>query len=163
LVARRTSLFCWKTTNIMNSFTQVQRSHTRARTPRKSKKKLKMYKDNISSSHKSKNSIELNKRLTQLRDCFHPFLSTCKLDLYDHLSEERVKRDPILYELLNRDVGFFVNLNYDKQLACFLCFLLSDCIYLAHIILHCYTYLFEFNLLFNLVARFHFTLIIASI
>jgi hypothetical protein len=31
--------------------------------------------------------------------------------LCDHLREERVERDTALCELLNEDVGFFVNLN----------------------------------------------------
>jgi hypothetical protein len=31
------------------------------------------------------------------------------------LREERVERDPILYEPLNEDVGFFVNLNLETK------------------------------------------------
>jgi hypothetical protein len=34
-----------------------------------------------------------------------------KVDLCDHLREERIERDPTLCELLNEDVGFFVNPN----------------------------------------------------
>jgi hypothetical protein len=34
-----------------------------------------------------------------------------KVGLCDHLREESVERDPALCELLNEDVGFFVNLN----------------------------------------------------
>jgi hypothetical protein len=34
-----------------------------------------------------------------------------KVCLCDHLIEERVERDLALYELLNEDVGFFVNPN----------------------------------------------------
>jgi hypothetical protein len=34
-----------------------------------------------------------------------------KVGLCDHLSEERVERDPALCEPLNEDVGLFVNLN----------------------------------------------------
>jgi hypothetical protein len=40
-----------------------------------------------------------------------------KFDLYDHLSEERVGRDPVLSELLNGYLGFFVKPNSDKQIA----------------------------------------------
>jgi hypothetical protein len=38
-------------------------------------------------------------------------VSSSKFDLCDHLREERVERDPTLCELLNEDIGFFVNLN----------------------------------------------------
>jgi hypothetical protein len=38
-----------------------------------------------------------------------------KVGLYDNLSEERVERDPALCELLNEDVGFFVNLNLENK------------------------------------------------
>jgi hypothetical protein len=38
-------------------------------------------------------------------------VSSSGFDLCDHLSEERVERDPALCELLNKDVGFFVNPN----------------------------------------------------
>jgi hypothetical protein len=38
-------------------------------------------------------------------------VSSSRFDLCDHLSEERVERDPALYELLNEDVGFLVNPN----------------------------------------------------
>jgi hypothetical protein len=38
-------------------------------------------------------------------------VSISRFDLYDHLSGERVERDLTLCELLNEDVGFFVNLN----------------------------------------------------
>jgi hypothetical protein len=34
-----------------------------------------------------------------------------KVSFCDHLSEERVERDPDLCELINEDIGFFVNLN----------------------------------------------------
>jgi hypothetical protein len=36
-----------------------------------------------------------------------------KVGLSHHLSEERVERDPALCEHLNKDVGFFVNLNLE--------------------------------------------------
>jgi hypothetical protein len=32
-----------------------------------------------------------------------------KVGLCDDLSEERIERDPTLCELLNKDIGFFVN------------------------------------------------------
>jgi hypothetical protein len=42
-------------------------------------------------------------------------MSSSRFDLCDHsrdhLSEERVERNPALCELLNEDVGFFVSLN----------------------------------------------------
>jgi hypothetical protein len=44
--------------------------------------------------------------ITHLCDSEH-----LKIGLCDHLSEERVERDPTLYELLNEDVEFFLNLN----------------------------------------------------
>jgi hypothetical protein len=37
------------------------------------------------------------------------------------LSEERVERDPTLCELLNEDIGFFVNLNLGIKILCLLC------------------------------------------
>jgi hypothetical protein len=42
-------------------------------------------------------------------------------NLCNHLSEERVKRDLDLCELLNKDVGFFVNLNLGIKILCLLC------------------------------------------
>jgi hypothetical protein len=40
-----------------------------------------------------------------------------KVGLCDHLREERVERDPALCELLNEDVGFFVNPNLGINLC----------------------------------------------
>jgi hypothetical protein len=42
-------------------------------------------------------------------------------NLCNHLSEERVERDPDLCELLNEDVGFFMNLNLRIKILCLLC------------------------------------------
>jgi hypothetical protein len=44
---------------------------------------------------------------------YYPFVTviSSRFDLCDHLSEERVERDPTLCALLNEDVGFFVNPN----------------------------------------------------
>jgi hypothetical protein len=42
-----------------------------------------------------------------------------KVGLCDDFSEERVERDPTLCELLNEDVGFFVNLIKISRLMCF--------------------------------------------
>jgi hypothetical protein len=54
-------------------------------------------------------------------------VSTSRFDLCNHLSEERVERDPALYELLNEDIGFFVNLNLriKSRASCALVFTLS--------------------------------------
>jgi hypothetical protein len=38
-------------------------------------------------------------------------VSSSRSNLCDHLSEEMVERDPAFCELLNDDVGFFVNPN----------------------------------------------------
>jgi hypothetical protein len=38
-----------------------------------------------------------------------------KVDLCDHLSEERVEKDPSLCELHNEDVGFIVNPNLSSK------------------------------------------------
>jgi hypothetical protein len=43
-----------------------------------------------------------------------------RFDLCDHLSEERVERDPALCELLNEDVGFFVSPNLRRK-SCVSC------------------------------------------
>jgi hypothetical protein len=50
-----------------------------------------------------------------------------RFDLCDHLSEERVERDPTLCELLNEDVVFFVNLNLriKSRVSCALVFTFS--------------------------------------
>jgi hypothetical protein len=40
-----------------------------------------------------------------------------KLDLGDHLIEERDKKDSVLYEPLNRDVGFFVGTLVNKSIV----------------------------------------------
>jgi hypothetical protein len=45
-----------------------------------------------------------------------------KVGLYDDLSEERVERDLTLCELLNEDVGFFVNLNLRRKISRLMCF-----------------------------------------
>jgi hypothetical protein len=42
-------------------------------------------------------------------------------NLCNHLSEKRVERDPDLCELLNEDVGFFMNLNLRIKILCLLC------------------------------------------
>jgi hypothetical protein len=42
-------------------------------------------------------------------------------DFGDHLSEERVERDPVLCGLLNRDIGFVWKLNSGKQIVVSLC------------------------------------------
>jgi hypothetical protein len=61
--------------------------------------------------------------------CITPFMivSSSRFDLCDHLSKESVERDPALFELLNEDVGFFVNPNLEiKSLtSCALVFTLS--------------------------------------
>jgi hypothetical protein len=44
-----------------------------------------------------------------------------KFDLHEHLSEERVERNPVLSGLLNGDVCFFVKLNPNNKLSCVLC------------------------------------------
>jgi hypothetical protein len=51
-------------------------------------------------------------------------VSSSRSDLCDHLSEERVKRDLTLCEPLNKDVGFFVNLNLEikSHVSCALVF-----------------------------------------
>jgi hypothetical protein len=48
-----------------------------------------------------------------LESLYCPFVivSSSRFDLCDHLSEERVERDPTLCELFNEGVGFFVSLN----------------------------------------------------
>jgi hypothetical protein len=53
-----------------------------------------------------------------------------KVGLCEHLSEERVERDPSLCELLNEDVGFFVvpNLGIKSRVSCALLF---SCITIA--------------------------------
>jgi hypothetical protein len=57
-----------------------------------------------------------------------------KVGLGDLLREERVERDPILCELLNEDVGFFVNSNlgikscFSHVLSYLLVLLLSSCV-----------------------------------
>jgi hypothetical protein len=58
-----------------------------------------------------------------------PLCDSEQLNLCDHLSEERVERDPTLCELLNEDVGFFVNLNLGINLVSpvSLCLLLCYC------------------------------------
>jgi hypothetical protein len=45
-----------------------------------------------------------------------------KVGLCDDLSEERVEKDPALCELLNEDVGFFVNLNLRIKIPWLMCF-----------------------------------------
>jgi hypothetical protein len=54
-------------------------------------------------------------------------VSSSRFDLGDHLSEERVERDPTLCELLNEDVGFFMNLNIGikSRVSCALVFTFS--------------------------------------
>jgi hypothetical protein len=54
-------------------------------------------------------------------------LSNLRFDLYDHLNEERIERDPTLYELLKDDVGFFVNpnLRIKSHISCVLVFTFS--------------------------------------
>jgi hypothetical protein len=69
------------------------------------------------------------------------FVSLCdseqlKVGLSDHLSEERVERDPALGELLNEDVGFFVNLNLRINLRVS-CLIYFCCCYLFHNLLAC--------------------------
>jgi hypothetical protein len=56
-----------------------------------------------------------------------------KVDLCDHLREESVERDPALCELLNEDVGFFVNLNLGikSRVSCLLALLLLFTILLS--------------------------------
>jgi hypothetical protein len=51
-------------------------------------------------------------------------VSSSRSDLYDHLSEERVERDPALCEPLNKDIGFFVNPNLEikSHVSCALVF-----------------------------------------
>jgi hypothetical protein len=44
-------------------------------------------------------------------------VSSSRLDLCDHLSEEKVERDPSFCELLNEDVGFFMNPNLGINLV----------------------------------------------
>jgi hypothetical protein len=57
-----------------------------------------------------------------------PFVivSSSRFDLCDHLSEEMVQRDPTLCELLNKDVGFFVNTNLGIK-SCVSCALVFTC------------------------------------
>jgi hypothetical protein len=43
-----------------------------------------------------------------------------RFDLCDHLSEERVVRDPALCELLNQDIVFFMNPNLEIK-SCVSC------------------------------------------
>jgi hypothetical protein len=45
-----------------------------------------------------------------------------KVVICDDLSEEWVERDPTLCEVLNEDVGFFVNLNLGIKISCLMCF-----------------------------------------
>jgi hypothetical protein len=54
-------------------------------------------------------------------------VSISRFNPCDHLSEERVERDPTLCELLNEDVGFFVNLNLGitSHVSCALVFTFS--------------------------------------
>jgi hypothetical protein len=59
-----------------------------------------------------------------------------KVSLCDHLREERVERDPAICELLNEDVGFFVNLNVGINL-CVSCVIHFRCCYLLHNLLTC--------------------------
>jgi hypothetical protein len=56
-------------------------------------------------------------------------VSCSRFDLCNHLSEERLERDLALCELLNEDVGFFVNLNLGINLVSLvsLCLLFCCC------------------------------------
>jgi hypothetical protein len=54
------------------------------------------------------------------------------------LSEERVERDPVLYEPLNEDVGFFVNPNLGIKS------------HVSHVLLHLLALLLLFTFLLNL-------------
>jgi hypothetical protein len=49
-------------------------------------------------------------------------VSSSRFDLCDHLSEERVEQDLALCELLNEDIGFFVNPNLGIK-SCVSCLL----------------------------------------
>lgn len=93
--------------------------------------------------------------------CSHPSSSEeLKINLCDLLREEMVERYSILCELLNGDVGFFVNLNSIKEIMSLLCSLLSYHIILACLVHTFYTYCLR---LLNLVASFLSTPSIASI
>jgi hypothetical protein len=50
-----------------------------------------------------------------------------RVGLGDLLSEKMVKRDLVLCELLNEDVGFFVDLNLGLKLLCLSCALAFTC------------------------------------
>jgi hypothetical protein len=57
-------------------------------------------------------------------------VSSSRFNICDHLSEERVERDPTLCELLNEDVGFFVNssLGIKSYVSCpftIICFIVA--------------------------------------
>jgi hypothetical protein len=63
------------------------------------------------------------------RDCSrHLIKIVLKLDLGDRLSEKMIEIDLVPCELLNRDVGFFVNPKSSKQIPSLLCILLPICI-----------------------------------
>jgi hypothetical protein len=66
-----------------------------------------------------------------LGSLYYPFVivSSSRFDLCDHLSEERVERDPTLHELLNEDVGLFVNLNLGINLVSLVTLCLLLCCY----------------------------------
>jgi hypothetical protein len=70
--------------------------------------------------------VSLGKFVSTLCDSEQLMVGLC-----DHLREERVERDPALGELLNEDVGFFVNLNLGINL-CVTCLLYFRCCYLSH-------------------------------
>jgi hypothetical protein len=60
--------------------------------------------------------------------------------LCDHLSEERIERDSTLYEPLNEDVGFFVNL------------ILRIKSYVSRVLLHLLVLLLPFTYLLSLAC-----------
>jgi hypothetical protein len=57
-------------------------------------------------------------------------VSSSRFDICDHLSEERVERDPTLCELLNEDVGFFVNSSLGIK-SCVSCPFIITCFIVA--------------------------------
>lgn len=54
-----------------------------------------------------------------------------KFDLYDHLNEERIERDPILSGLLNGDLGFFVKLDSGNKCRVFIALSLQFVLHLS--------------------------------
>jgi hypothetical protein len=68
-------------------------------------------------------ALELPLYMMSLEKFVLPFVivSSSRFDLCDHLSEETVERDPTLYELLNKDIEFFVNPSLGIKILCLLC------------------------------------------